>query len=43
MTLNLSYSYVLRGKPSFYKGYYKSTTGGFFGRPGKSRKVRAKF
>ncbi len=43
MTLNISYSYVLRGKPSFYKGYYKSTTGGFFGRPGKSRKVRAKF
>ena len=41
MTMNLSYSYVLRGKSSFYRGRY----GHFFGhkRRGKIRKIRAKF
>jgi hypothetical protein len=41
MTMNISYSYVIRGKSSFYKGRY----GGFFGKKGKSksRKIRAKF
>lgn len=41
LTMNLSYSYVLRGKSSFYKGRY----GHFFGkkRRGKTRKIRAKF
>lgn len=41
MTMSLSYSYVLRGKSSFYKGRY----GNFFGhrRRGKVRKIRAKF
>jgi len=39
MTLNLSYSYVLRGKASFYKGFF----GGYFGKPGKTRRIRAKF
>ncbi|MBC7695526.1 MAG: hypothetical protein H7141_08790 [Burkholderiales bacterium] len=41
MTMSLSYSYVLRGKSSFYKGRY----GNFFShhRRGKVRKIRAKF
>lgn len=41
LTMNVSYSYVLRGKSSFYKGRY----GNFFGgkRKGKVRKIRAKF
>jgi hypothetical protein len=41
MTMSLSYSYVLRGKSSFYRGRY----GHFFGkkRRGKVRKIRAKF
>ena len=42
MTMSLSYSYVIRGKSSFYRGHY----GGFFGKKrghGKSRKIRAKF
>lgn len=41
MTMSLSYSYVLRGKSSFYRGRY----GHFFGkkRKGKIRKIRAKF
>lgn len=40
MTMSLSYSYVLKGKSSFYRGHYKS----FFGnKRGKSRKIRAKF
>ncbi len=40
MTMNLSYSYVLRGKSSFYRGRY----GSFFGhKRGKARKIRAKF
>lgn len=41
MTMSLSYSYVLRGKSSFYKGRY----GHFFGKRGrgKVRKIRAKF
>lgn len=40
MTMNLSYSYVLRGKSSFYRGRY----GNFFGhKHGKARKIRAKF
>lgn len=41
MTMSLSYSYVLRGKSSFYRGRY----GHFFGkrRGGKMRKIRAKF
>lgn len=41
MTMSLSYSYVLRGKSSFYRGRY----GHFFGhrRKGKTRKIRAKF
>ena len=41
MTMSLSYSYVLRGKSSFYRGRY----GHFFGkhRRGKIRKIRAKF
>ena len=42
MTLSLSYSYVIRGKSSFYRSRYK---GGFFGRSNKRRmrKIRAKF
>jgi hypothetical protein len=41
MTMSVSYSYVLRGKSSFYRGRY----GHFFGRKrrGKVRKIRAKF
>lgn len=41
MTMSLSYSYVLRGKSSFYRGRY----GHFFNkrRRGKVRKIRAKF
>ncbi|MBI3520291.1 MAG: outer membrane beta-barrel protein [Bacteroidetes bacterium] len=41
MTMSLSYSYVLRGKSSFYRGRY----GHFFNhrRRGKIRKIRAKF
>jgi len=40
MTMSLSYSYVLKGKSSFYRGHYKN----FFGnKRGKSRKIRAKF
>ena len=42
MTMSLSYSYVIRGRSSFYRGHY----GGFFGKGkgrGKSRKIRAKF
>lgn len=40
MTMSLSYSYVIRGKSSFYRGHY----GHFFGkRRGKVRKIRAKF
>ena len=40
MTMSLSYSYVIRGKSSFYRGHYK----GFFGKKGgKVRKIRAKF
>lgn len=41
MTMSLSYSYVLRGKSSFYRGRY----GHFFGKHkrGKIRKIRAKF
>lgn len=41
MTMSLSYSYVLRGKSSFYRGRY----GHFFGKRhrGKVRKIRAKF
>jgi hypothetical protein len=39
--MSLSYSFVLRGKSSFYRGRY----GHFFGkkRRGKVRKIRAKF
>lgn len=41
MTMSLSYSYVLRGKSSFYRGRY----GHFFShkKRGKVRKIRAKF
>ncbi len=41
MTLNLSYSYVLRGKSSFYR----ARNNGFFGKgkKRKMRKIRAKF
>ncbi|MGZ3932923.1 MAG: DUF6089 family protein, partial [Bacteroidia bacterium] len=41
ITMSLSYSYVIRGKSSFYRNRY----GGFFGKKGKSksRKIRAKF
>ncbi len=42
MTMSLSYSYVLKGKSSFYRGHY----GNFFGgkhKRGKIRKIRAKF
>jgi len=41
MTMNLTYSYVLRGKSSFYRGRY----GNFFNnkRRGKVRHIRAKF
>lgn len=41
MTMSLSYSYVLRGKSSFYRGRY----GHFFNKRkrGKIRKIRAKF
>lgn len=41
MTMSLSYSYVLRGKSSFYRGRY----GNFFNhrKRGKVRKIRAKF
>jgi hypothetical protein len=41
ITTSLSYSYVLRGKSSFYRGRY----GSFFGKKGrkKVRKIRAKF
>lgn len=41
MTLNLSYSYVIRGKSSFYR----ARNNGFFSRKGKRkmRKIRAKF
>lgn len=41
MTLSLSYSYVIRGKSSFYRSRYK---GSFFGgNKRKMRKIRAKF
>lgn len=41
MTLSLSYSYVIRGKSSFYRTRYK---GNFFTKnKRKSRKIRAKF
>jgi hypothetical protein len=41
MTLSLSYSYVIRGKSSFYRSRYK---GSFFGgKKRKMRKIRAKF
>lgn len=41
ITMTLSYSYVIRGKSSFYRSRY----GGYFGkkRRGKVRKIRAKF
>lgn len=41
MTMNVSYSYVIRGKSSFYRGRY----GHFFGKRSgrKMRKIRAKF
>lgn len=41
ITMSLSYSYVLRGKSSFYRGRY----GSFFGKKGhhKVRKIRSKF
>jgi hypothetical protein len=41
MTMSLSYSYVLRGKSSFYRGRY----GNFFNhrKRGKVRRIRAKF
>lgn len=41
ITMSLSYSYVIRGKSSFYR----SRNNGFFGKRGKSksRKIRAKF
>jgi len=39
ITMNLSYSYVLRGKSSFYKSKYRRGGGG----GGRSRKIRAKF
>jgi len=39
MTMSLSYSYVLRGKSSFYRGNYNN----FFSKKGKVRKIRAKF
>jgi hypothetical protein len=41
MTMSLTYSYVIRGKSSFYRGRY----GSFFGKKGrkKVRKIRAKF
>ncbi len=41
MTMSLSYSYVIKGKSSFYRGHY----GHFFGKHkrGKVRKIRAKF
>lgn len=41
MTMSLSYSHVIRGKSSFYRGRY----GHFFGKHGrgKVRKIRAKF
>ena len=40
MTMSVSYSYVIRGKSSFYRGHY----GHFFGKKrGKVRKIRAKF
>ena len=41
MTMQVSYSYVLRGKSSFYKGHYKNFFGGK--KRGKVRKIRAKF
>jgi len=40
ISTSLSYSYVLRGKSSFYKSRYGSV---FKGNKGKKRKVRAKF
>jgi len=40
MTMSVSYSYVLKGKSSFYRGRY----GNFFGhKRGRVRKIRAKF
>ena len=41
MTMSLSYSHVIRGKSSFYRGRY----GHFFGKKGRGRvrKIRAKF
>jgi hypothetical protein len=39
MTMSVSYSYVIRGKSSFYK----ARRNGFFGRKRKTRKIRAKF
>jgi len=39
MTVSLSYSYVIRGKSSFYK----ARRNGFFGKKRKMRKIRAKF
>jgi hypothetical protein len=39
MTMSLSYSYVIRGKSSFYK----ARRSGFFSRKRKMRKIRAKF
>ncbi|WP_317897401.1 DUF6089 family protein [Aurantibacillus circumpalustris] len=39
LTMGLSYSYVLRGKSSFYR----TKSGGFFSKKRKMRKIRAKF
>ncbi|MBS1637776.1 MAG: outer membrane beta-barrel protein [Bacteroidetes bacterium] len=41
ITMSLTYSYVIRGKSSFYRGHY----GNFFGKKGhhKVRKIRSKF
>ncbi len=41
-TMSLSYSHVIRGKSSFYRGHYGSFFGKGRGR-GKTRKIRAKF
>ncbi len=41
MTMQVSYSYVLRGKSSFYRGHYKNFFSGK--KRGKVRKIRAKF
>ncbi len=42
MTMNVSYSYVLRGKSNFYRSQYSHFFGNNRGR-GKVRKIRAKF